>query len=74
MLRSNQLALYYQTQLKISKGKVIRVETLVRWGHHIQGLIGPDHFIGLAEQRGLIGELVIKQAVKINNGKNRVLR
>jgi EAL domain-containing protein (putative c-di-GMP-specific phosphodiesterase class I) len=36
---------------------VFSAEALVRWNHPTRGLLGPDEFVGLAEQTGLIGEL-----------------
>ena len=34
-----------------------KVETLVRWHHPVDGLVFPDHFIGIAEKNHLINEL-----------------
>ena len=62
-----QLILHYQPQINISTGDIIGVEALVRWQHPERGLIYPDHFIQLAEQKGLIGAIthwVIEHAVK----------
>jgi EAL domain-containing protein (putative c-di-GMP-specific phosphodiesterase class I) len=46
----DQLVLYYQPQAKIA-GQIIGFEALVRWQHPIRGLVSPDVFIPLAEER-----------------------
>src|SRR6185312_130659 len=53
----NQLVLHYQPKLDLTMGwgRVTGVEALLRWEHPEQGLLGPDQFIGLVEQHGLIG-------------------
>lgn len=61
----NELVLYYQPILDLQKGKVTRLEALVRWQHPQHGLLMPDRFISIAEHNGLIGELdnwVLRQA------------
>nr|WP_284287017.1 EAL domain-containing protein [Angustibacter aerolatus] len=37
-------------------GAVETVEALVRWQHPTRGLLGPDHFVPVAEQTGLVDE------------------
>jgi len=61
----NELVLYYQPILDLQKGKVTRLEALVRWQHPHQGLLTPERFISIAENNGLIAELdhwVLRQA------------
>ena len=62
-----QLVLHYQPQIHMLTGKIIGVEALIRWQHPELGLIYPDRFIPLAEDKGMIGGItrwVIEQAVK----------
>ncbi len=61
----NELILYYQPQVCLKTGKVVGVESLVRWKHPTMGLISPDRFIHLAEENGFIvtlGEWVLNNA------------
>lgn len=61
----NQLVLFYQPIFDMKRGKVTRLEALVRWQHPQHGLLAPDRFIGIAESNGLIAELdhwVLRQA------------
>ena len=52
-----ELVLHYQPKFALPSGDVIGVEALVRWQHPEHGLIGPDLFIPIAEQTGLMREL-----------------
>lgn len=46
--------LVYQPQVELRQGWVIGVECLLRWKHPQKGYIGPDRFIPVAEETGLI--------------------
>ncbi len=66
-IEENQLVLYYQPRLDLNESCVASVEALVRWQHPEHGMIPPDQFIPLSEQRGLIGPLtewVIQHALE----------
>jgi EAL domain-containing protein (putative c-di-GMP-specific phosphodiesterase class I) len=56
-LAGGEIMLEYQPKFPLRGGPARGVEALARWEHPALGLIGPDGFIPLAEQTGLISEL-----------------
>jgi len=56
-LDRNELELYYQPKLDLKNNRISGVEALVRWHHEHRGNVGPDLFIGLAEETGNIPRL-----------------
>ncbi|SOC50873.1 diguanylate cyclase (GGDEF) domain-containing protein [Blastococcus aggregatus] len=65
-LTNDELVLHHQPQLDIADGRVVGVESLVRWAHPERGLVPPMEFLPLAEVHGLMGPLterVLESAV-----------
>ena len=56
-IANGELVNYYQPKVMTTTGRVVGVETLVRWRHPRDGMVLPEHFIGVAEAHGLIDDL-----------------
>ncbi len=66
-LQRNELHLVYQPQYDF-EGNVIGAEALIRWNNPVLGFVGPDQFIPIAEQTGMIhaiGDWIIESAMKL---------
>lgn len=56
-LGTNSIYLDFQPFLNLSSGELTGFEALVRWKHPDLGLVGPNVFIPIAEEAGLMTEL-----------------
>jgi diguanylate cyclase (GGDEF)-like protein len=56
-LAQGEFELFYQPLVSVRELRISSFEALLRWRHPQRGLIGPDEFIPLAEQTGLISEI-----------------
>lgn len=57
---------YYEQQIDLASGKIIGFEMLARWQSPSFGLVGPEVFIPVAEEIGVIAEMsecLIRQAL-----------
>lgn len=52
-----QFVAHYQPVIEIATRRIVGAEALIRWQHPERGLLGPNVFIPLAEETGLIGAL-----------------
>lgn len=63
----DELFLHYQPLVSLTTGRVVGMESLLRWRHPKLGMLSPAIFIPLAEETGMIvpiGEWVMKQSCK----------
>ena len=56
-LEHGQFVPYFEPQIDLSTGAIVGFEVLARWNHPLSGTIGPDTFIPVAEEIGVIGRL-----------------
>ncbi len=66
-IERGELVVHYQPKIPLNDANTCGVEALVRWNHPQLGCIGPDAFIPLSEQAGLIKgitELVLEAALR----------
>jgi len=56
-LERNEFRNFYQPIVALDSGHVVGFEALMRWQHPTRGMIGPEEFIFVAEETGLIRDL-----------------
>ncbi len=71
---NDELSLRFQPIISIRTGRVSALEALLRWNSAAFGPVGPDEFIPIAEESGLIvpiGNWVLREAIKLCSGCNQ---
>jgi diguanylate cyclase (GGDEF)-like protein len=66
-LMDDEFFLVYQPQIEMQTGRACGVEALLRWRDPERGVIGPDEFIPVAEESGMIqalGARVLRDACR----------
>ena len=66
-LTANQFMVYFQPIVELATGRINKAEALIRWQHPQRGLVGPNDFIPLAEETGLIlgiGDWVFQESAR----------
>ncbi len=66
-LERGEFELLYQPVVRAADGVCVSLEALIRWHHPERGLLGPDDFVPVAEQRRLmqrIGRWTMRQALR----------
>jgi len=53
-IERDEFELHYQPEIDARSGTLVAAEALVRWRHPTRGLLGPNEFIPIAEETGLI--------------------
>jgi diguanylate cyclase (GGDEF)-like protein len=56
-MTNDEFVLHYQAIIDMSTGATTGVEALIRWNRPGHGVVGPDHFIRVAEQSTLINDI-----------------
>jgi diguanylate cyclase (GGDEF)-like protein len=68
-LERGEFVLHYQPKVDLPTGQIMGAEVLLRWAHPTHGWLGPDDFVPVAENTGLIVPLT---SYVLDNGLRQV--
>lgn len=66
-LEHNEFVVYFQPIIHVASGKIVALESLLRWNQPLRGIVPPKDFIPIAEETGLIipiGEVVLRHVCR----------
>ena len=66
-LERDEFFMHYQPKIDFTTGEITGAEALLRWRHPEQGVIGPNQFISIAEDCGMmlpIGKWVLRESCR----------
>ena len=70
-LERGEFTLHFQPMIDLADDRIIGAEALLRWEHPDEGLLGPDDFLTVAEESGVLrplGSWVVEEACRVANG------
>lgn len=70
-LLGDEIEAYYQPQCDARTGRMVGIEALARWNHPDRGILGPGHFVPMAENHGLMSELTWRMVDNVICDSNR---
>ncbi len=56
---NQEFVVYYQPKFRFDNGNIMGAEALIRWNHHIKGMLPPGDFVPLFERNGFIQKIDI---------------
>jgi len=75
-LAASQFRVHYQTIVSVATKRTTGFEGLIRWQHPIKGTIGPERFLEVAEEAGLLsrlGEIVLRDVADQLSSWNHIM-
>lgn len=73
-LRGREFHLLYQPVVELATGRILGAEALIRWTRPDGEIIPPDHFIGVAEQAGVIRMITARVLELLEDDACEILR